>query len=314
MTNTTFDEPTRRNGAHTKDMPMERVKQTVSALLAHASEFRLMNPRQLRHDATLTRKVNMAHVRAIAGDWTIYELGVLIASRRANGDYVILDGVHRWMAALSLELSELPCLVFSDLSRAEEKQAVRGLAKRQQESALHLYQLAVGAGDPHFVAMDAIVRASGMEVRKADTRPNARGGGAIRCANEIDRVHSNWNTLQPTMRTMYALDQVSSHWVQARVVQGVGFFWLAWPHAQQARLVDVMARHDPRLFSAQVTQSRHSSGVDATARAAACVLADWYNVRLRKGNLDIDDAVKALAVLRGAAARKWRNARKDADQ
>lgn len=138
-------------------------------------------------DDTYQRDNVEMRARELARDWWWMACGALIVVRRKDGQMVIIDGQHRWMAACRRsDIDTLPCVVFDegDGGVAEEAAAfVKANSNRKTVRASDIFRAKAVAGDEWAVKASELIASIG---RKASTA--SRGSGkTIACIGALQR-------------------------------------------------------------------------------------------------------------------------------
>lgn len=94
-------------------------------------------------------QVSEGKILRIAGNWSWMACGVLLVAER-DGSFFVMDGQHRWKAALRREdIKELPCLVFETISVEEEARAfLSANTERKPVTGWDKYKALVAIKDP----------------------------------------------------------------------------------------------------------------------------------------------------------------------
>jgi len=99
-----------------------RVRHFLPTVNEPGTQIRL-DKRNLAIDPRYQRKLNEERVRRFSAAWNWLACGVIKVSKRPgkDGHYYIIDGQHRWAAAMRIEeIRDLPCIVFELESPKEE--------------------------------------------------------------------------------------------------------------------------------------------------------------------------------------------------
>jgi hypothetical protein len=139
-------------------------------------EFRQIAKDLLRVDPSYQRTdgVSETKVLAIARRWYWIGAHTLIVAERPDGSLWIVDGQHRWLAALKrADISELPCMVFRVAAEGEEAAGfLRSNTFRHAMSVFHKFRAQVAAHDAAAVAVSQMIAESGYEyTRKGGGKP-----------------------------------------------------------------------------------------------------------------------------------------------
>lgn len=141
--------------------------------------------RDLTVDPDVQRDVEDGHVAKLQAGWDDRLVGVLTASRRADGTVVLLDGFQRTTAKLRSGEPDytFDVLVHTGLTRVQEAAVFLGTNKgRKNVSAYHVHRVAVTGGDPVALAIEQAVSDAGFRVtaRSTDT--------GVGCVSTLYRV------------------------------------------------------------------------------------------------------------------------------
>lgn len=295
-------------------------KMTVVPAWSGSDDDLVYVPIELIHeDRSLTRESDPARVSYLKANWDARACGTIILFRRADGNLYLGDGVHRYKGALAAKAKVLPCRIIDGLTFAEQSAIVEKMAKRRQETPVHLYHLRVRAGVPEDVALSVCLAQTGwcVATKTGGPWPAAHGHRTINAIKALIQIHRLGSTL-PTLRTLASLDDQTSRWVNNVVVSSLGTFWAAWSDADPQRVAAVMLKHSPQDFVSASKSAGVTAGLGRSAERGALVIVAWYNHRLGAAHcLDIGriTAMKekhASAVMVAARARaRERDAKAD---
>lgn len=131
-----------------------------------------IRPHDLSVDPSYKRSIeNEASRRLIASiaskfDWRLF--APLIASRRPDGSKVIIDGQHRWAAALRRgDLAHLPCCLFSyETPEEEARMFIVANRARKPMNRLDDFYAAVAAADEDALEIRRLVSEAGLTVAR----------------------------------------------------------------------------------------------------------------------------------------------------
>lgn len=145
-----------RYGWTVKDSPGEMMRLSKHLLRVH--------PAYQRH--AIDSKVKM-----IASAWSWLACGTIIIGKR-GGEYWVIDGQHRVMAAKSRsDIDCLPCLVFET---GGVEQEARGFLDantgRKPVSSIDKFRASIAAGDEVAIYVDSVFRRLGVVPRSTATR------------------------------------------------------------------------------------------------------------------------------------------------
>lgn len=110
--------------------------------------FQELNVSKLMIDPTVQGALQSRRVEKIINDFKEEQVGILIVSKRENGDLVVLDGFHRSTALKRLGVEKVMCQVYEGLCLKEEAEKYLYLNKeRKQPRAIDDYKVSLVAGD-----------------------------------------------------------------------------------------------------------------------------------------------------------------------
>src|SRR5215470_2943638 len=77
---------------------------------------------ELHFDPRINRTVKPSRVKTIVGEFDSDALGIIFVSKRAEGDYLVVDGQHRILALKEMGWGDqrVQCKVYPNLSLAQE--------------------------------------------------------------------------------------------------------------------------------------------------------------------------------------------------
>lgn len=160
------------------------------------------------------------------------------------GALVVADGGHR--RALAEEDKRLDHEIFMEihrgLSRGEIHRLRRGRNDRRTVKPAERFLELCAEGDVTRNAIRETVEGVGWTIT------HERAFGGLSCTNELEWI---WRHPQGKAAVIRAIETYEGAWgkepdkTQARVVKGLGAFWLRYPEADPARLVHVAAKLTP---------------------------------------------------------------------
>lgn len=131
-------------------------------------QFMMIPKRRLGIDNHYQRKVNPRLVGRIMANWSWVACGVIeVTTRDGGATWFIVDGQHRWQAALPLDaINELPCLCF-DLDEVRDE-AIAFLAtnsERRLPSLADQFNALCVAGDPTALVAQKLAGAYSRQIK-----------------------------------------------------------------------------------------------------------------------------------------------------
>lgn len=234
--------------------------------------------------------VDQRRVGKMAGNFNPDALGTLIVSERADGTYVVLDGMHRRAAALLAGYANsVDCIVFGGLTVAEEASLFLLYNDKKDPSAVSRFRARVTAGEFSAVEINRIVRERGWRIApQSDV-------GAIAAVRQLESVYRTAANTQPegaypvvlsrTLKILteaweYDLNSVSGSML-AGVGQLIGRFG---DSVDDKALISKLQRHRPMALIGRARLLKDAQGGVVPA-ALAKIIAGEYNNRRRTNML-----------------------------
>lgn len=146
---------------------------------------------KLKVDYTYQRnEISIANVNYIAKNWDNGVYTPILVSKRNNGDYVIIDGQHRWLAANKREdMTHLKCEVNTYPSISEEAKAFFNANKMKKTmSAICQYKAILVAGDEIAKKCEEIIDGHGYIVSKRSDRGFSAVGTLQKIVRQNERA------------------------------------------------------------------------------------------------------------------------------
>jgi hypothetical protein len=110
------------------------------------------------------RPLNNTRKNYLTANWDRRAAGVLLLSMRPDGKMAIIDGQHRWEAAVSNNEKTLDGLVYIDLTVEQEADLYRKFGDYLRQTPLDKYHAALTQGVVEYIAIDRIVHSFGLHV------------------------------------------------------------------------------------------------------------------------------------------------------
>lgn len=222
----------------------------------------------LKRDPDYQRAVRPERVAAITSKFHEHGLGVLFVSRRFDGDYLI-DGQHRDQSILALGLGhrEVPCIVYRNLSREQERSMFLLLNKeRLPLSQRETFEARAARGENLAGSLRELMDAFGLRI-SSGSRLGPREIASTAALERIDEAHGE----ELVARTLAVLeagwsDQEGAY--RSSYLQAVAAL-LAEGAVDDARLAETLAAHGPRALDRMLMERLDSIGYRGHARYVA---------------------------------------------
>lgn len=238
---------------------------------------------ELMVDAAVQRTVDQLWVRNRIPRFNPDALGVLVVSRR-DGDLHIIDGQHRVELCRQAGYPHaLECLVYNDLTLAEEASMFRVLNDRRKVNPIDLFRVRVVEGDPTATKLNLLLNEHGWTVQAS------KAAGAFSAVGAIEKVYLGWGPV-PSANLGVCESVISviteawghnAHGTRAEIVTGLGLLLVR--HGRKVdltKLVTEMASTSggPLVLCGRAKALRDMSG----GRIGDAMAANFINM-LNKG-------------------------------
>lgn len=247
---------------------------------------------QFSIDPRVQRQLNEQRVETMSEDFKPHALGLITASRRADGHLYVLDGAHRVSAARKAKFDGLMATrVFENLTLAEEAGMFLTTNTTRAVQPIDRFKVRVTMGDPAAVAINHVLKHYGLQV-------NWAGNGAINAVSAVGtlekvyygagvRPEGQYSDLVDrvigTIHKAYGPDGERINYSRT-MLEGLGIFWATFSkRIDPDRLTQVLQATVPRQIAAQARTLRDAKG-GTIGENAAEVLHRLYNHRYRGGS------------------------------
>lgn len=248
-----------------------------------------LSPKEFSIDLKVQREVNEARVAEMASKFQPQSLGLITASKRADGHIYCLDGAHRIAAARRAGWDGLMATrLFTDLTLAEEAGLFLTTNTTRAVQVIDKFKVRITMGDQDAVNINTILKNFNLHVDWA----NNESKNVISAVATVERVYYGAGVLPETghpdllykvIRTLndaYGADGGRAVWSRT-MIDGTGIFWATYGSmVDRTRLVDVMQSHPARAITGQARMLRDAKGGTIGENAAEVILKH-YNHRSR---------------------------------
>lgn len=233
--------------------------------------------------------LNRRHLDNIVAHFDPKALGTLVVSHRADGSYVILDGMHRLAAAMRVSWDgEVNSLVFDDLTIAEEASLFLLYNNKKDPTAISRFKARVVAQDEVAVAMDHIAYEHGWVIRQDSS------AGSLAGVKALERVYRNGSGTLPdgaypelTGQVLFTITEAWGHQpiaVHNAILGGVGQLYGRFESAVDTqKLIHEMEKIAPRELVGKAVALRDLQR--GTVQAALAKLLVGLHNKSRRTNL-----------------------------
>ena len=247
----------------------------------HAKEFSL--------DLKVQRALNEARADAMADDFQPHALGIITASKRADGHVYCLDGGHRISAARKADYQGLlACRLFENLTIQEEAALFLTLNSSRAVQAIDRFKVRITQGEPVASGINNVLKTYGLHVDWA----NNESLGVISAIGALETVYAGAGVREPgqyadlldkVIRTLdKAYGERADRATYSKImVEGLGIFIATFgTQIDYDRLVYILQGTVPRQIAMQTRQMRDAKIKGGNlGNNAAAVLHRLYNSR-----------------------------------
>ncbi|MGZ4659668.1 MAG: DUF6551 family protein [Arthrobacter sp.] len=247
----------------------------------HAKEFSI--------DLKVQRQLNEARADAMSEDFQPHALGLITASKRADGHIYVLDGGHRTSAARKANYEGLiACRLFENLTLQEEAALFLTLNSSRSVQAIDRFKVRITEGEPVAVGINKVLKAYGLHVDWA----NNESLGVISAIGALESVYAGAGVREPgqypelvdkvirTLSKAYG-DKADRSTYSKIMLEGLGIFIATFgSRIDYDRLVYVLQGTTPRQIVVQTRALKDAKVHRGTLGTnAAVVLHRLYNNR-----------------------------------
>jgi hypothetical protein len=203
----------------------------------HTFEIAYLAPNQLITDPRYQRETSYSRVEQYADAWDYDLAQALTVNVREDGSAVIVDGQHRWRAAIQSHQEALLCYVYYGLTPTQEADLFHKLSTRRAAlTARDRFRARLFAGDPLTHAIVEICAAHGYQIDlrvKTSKDPDTLG-----CVTALENIYRSGlvppterivGTLIPSAEGEQALHRllriVRATWPDDRDAKNINLLW-----------------------------------------------------------------------------------------
>lgn len=269
------------NAATSGENVNHKAVQEALASLGDEGTLKRVKVEELNVDHHYQRDIGADLVNTIADNWNAVAGGVILVSRRENGQLYIVNGQHRAAAARLLGKKHLWAQIVDGLGPAEEAELrlLTNVARKDKSLERFKAKLAAGHTDAH-----AIVRIVSAHGARINATPQGEIGinaiSAVEAIYHIDRGMLLDRTLE-TLTTAYG--RIGGDNATSAMLRGVA--WLLHRHADldHGRLIQRMQVEGPGMIGRMARNHKAAMG-GALWLNVYRALVETYNFRLPEGS------------------------------
>lgn len=137
-------------------------------------------------DLRVQRSIDSKMVNEIIADFDRDALGIPVVNHRKDGSYHVVDGQHRVEALKAMNMldEEIECLIYEQLTLAEEAALFRRLNHAKQVQPIDRFRIRVVEGDPVACQINDLLNAYGWKVTGG-----RRASGGFSAVSAVERIY-----------------------------------------------------------------------------------------------------------------------------
>lgn len=202
-------------------------------------------------------------VEKVTRDYNPALVGTLIVSEREGGRMAVIDGQTRMEGMRRNDEVVAPCLVYHDLSQADEAALFRDMQTQRRGMATYLrFRAALVARDPEAIAIQQIVTEAGFDLGVALTATTIQAIAALETV-----FRSSPDLLRRVMTIIAAAwpDPTTDYRTSAEVIRGLSLFLRKEKRIDEARLIDRLSGVTPQTLRHRANALKEGSGSGGSA-------------------------------------------------
>jgi hypothetical protein len=263
------------------------------SVLSKPSKLVELHAKEFSVDLKVQRQLNEDRADAMAAKFQPHALGLLTASKRADGHIYVLDGGHRCSAARKANYDGLIATrLFENLTLEEEAELFLTLNSSRAVQAIDRFKVRITMGEPSATAINKVLQTYGLHVDWA----NNQSLNTISAIGALEKVYhgagvreeGNYTDLiDNVIRTLHkAYGEKNDRATYSRVMlEGLGIFIATFgKRIDYDRLVYVLQGTVPRQITVQTRAMKDAKVIakgGTLGMSAAMVLHRLYNHRFR---------------------------------
>jgi len=136
-------------------------------------------------------EVSPHKVNEIASNWDWALVGVLLVSLREDNSFWVIDGGHRYRAALKrADVVELPCMVFDQMDQSKEARVFVGAnTMKSVVKALDLHKAALQAKEPLAILVNEILKKHNYRAAKSSQKSDPHLFAAVNTLRRLIKIN-----------------------------------------------------------------------------------------------------------------------------
>ena len=269
----------------------------------HLGTIEVLDIDVLQIDPSYQRDLVQKLVDEIAVAYDPLTAGVVLVSRRDNGDLFIVDGQHKTAGAKQAGNETLLCLVVNGLTPEDEAKLRLAANVKRADTALEKFKARLIASDPVAMGIQNVVTAFGVQINLSPI-----GHSGINAVGSLEMV---WRVDDTGVMLSRVLQVIQDAWGApegdysgSNIFKGIAFFLVKHPEADYDRLIERMQVEGPGALRRTAANHRVALG--------GSLWLNYYRALVEAYNTRLGDASKLewktsgwSKVMGGGSATSW---------
>lgn len=245
---------------------------------------------EIRIDPKYQRELVTRWVERLAANWDETKVGLICVSARRDGLFYVIDGQHRYEAALRNGVQSLPAEIWYDLAEAEEAGMFVGRNETRGVRRIDKFMAAVVAGAPDQCNIKKIVEDTGWRINDMDE------DGSIRAIASLERLYGvsddpdkerRPDTLRRTLEVLHRAWGYNQDAAAGYLIDGLGRFLVRYDQELDFdKLIRKLSKYNGGPTALVGRSKELRSFIRTTVpNCVAELLVETYNVGLRTNKL-----------------------------
>lgn len=249
---------------------------------------------QLVIDANYQRPPIFGLIKVIAENWDWQAVRTLAVSMRSDGEYAVMDGQQRLMAARQHDITKLPCQVYIDLTERQEAELFLKLNNSKKPSANDLFRAKIAEDDPEAKLIVLALNKTGWELDLDATKhtKNSKSWGTSTVNSATALLYTY---RQGGIQHLQSVLNVCHGWygqhmaASADILIGISIFLLKHKQIDMSRLTEKLSEETPsgiigKSIQLQAAELAAYSGASTRSKMVSRVILGIYNKGMKANN------------------------------
>lgn len=242
----------------------------------------------LFRDDSYGRPVNQARLAYLRKHWDLGSVGVLQVSKRLNGLYALLDGVHRKMVAQEQGIYSLPCLVHTGLGLEQEANMFRNFNDPKRilvATPNDIFFASLTSRDSLALGVMAVLQDVGLALARTSSQKTPGHIRTPNCLYAVFKATGNGLLLGRTLGLLVEAWGNATTSFYDSTIRGLALFLKRYPDCDEKLLVQRLKTSTPKQMLASAKGAKVTFPNMQDENAYGLTLWNLYNWRLSTNRL-----------------------------